>query len=248
MENKISWHIYSAESEAKNEFSSTEEAIQFLKSQPNAEDFFCWREGFEDWQGVATVLEFRPAFLKDEKSVTIEENAAPLPPPLPKKSRPILVPLEQATPPTLNDLVLTPTQDVPIAVGPIQTAPSPKPSIPPEAPLSPQNSVPPRKHERFELRFRVILRSRQITFRTFSKNISLGGIATEHPIPRDLINEDCTIYIANPSGEENIKFNIRFATERQDTKYFYFTEISPTAIAKLQKWIESFQQKIKKTA
>lgn len=273
MENKIYWHLYNADNEIKMEFPSSEEAIEFLKKDPQAKEYYCWREGFEDWLLVSKTPEFSAAF---EIEKITPPKAAPQPPPLPvkaaestfedektpqenpyfledyqPKSGPILVPIDPpseiaevitaVTEVSQSNEIKNPVTDSPLApseptsptLHAVQTQEKPK--------TSPQN----RKHERFDLRLRVILRSQQITFRTFSKNISLGGIATEHPIPRDLINEDCTIYIANPDGQENIKFNVKFATERQDTKYFYFTEISPNTQDKLQNWIDKFSKKIK---
>lgn len=211
-----------------------DETFSFLKSHPHSKDFFCWKEGFEDWKLVGSVEELALAYLPSEKT----PKRAPPPPPTP---------------------IVTPTP-TPIVLAPLEKPLEKQPEEPPlNLPLQSTTATPEsltpvkpetihRKHERFDLRFRVILRSHQITFRTFSKNISLGGIATEHPIPRELIHESCTIYIANPNGEENIKFNIKFATERQDTKYFYFTEISPDSQNKLKKWIDAMSKTLKKAS
>lgn len=93
-----------------------------------------------------------------------------------------------------------------------------------------------RKHERISMRLRCIIRSSNITFRTFTKNISLGGVALEHEIPRELIGSDCQIYISGPQINKNLKFKISL-TQRQSTKYFSFRDAELEFLEELQQWL-----------
>lgn len=96
-----------------------------------------------------------------------------------------------------------------------------------------------RKYPRFEIRYRVIVRNDNLTFRTFSRNISLGGVALEMGVPEALLGSECQIYVGNPKTGENIRFSGKLVASRTDSKFFVFLKSSPESLTKLQKWVES---------
>jgi hypothetical protein len=98
-----------------------------------------------------------------------------------------------------------------------------------------------RKHERIFVRYRCIIRSTTLTFRTFTKDISLGGVALEDEIPQDLIGSECMIYITSPKANKNLKFKIAL-TSRSVAKYFSFQDVEPTLLEELEDWLEAHQQ------
>lgn len=103
-----------------------------------------------------------------------------------------------------------------------------------------------RKHPRFDIRYRVIVRNDNLTFRTFSRNVSLGGLALEMPVPEALLGSECQIYVGNPKTGENIRFSGKLVANRTDSQYFVFLKSSPDSLSKLQKWVESHQTAAKR--
>lgn len=103
-----------------------------------------------------------------------------------------------------------------------------------------------RKYPRFDIRYRVIVRNDNLTFRTFSRNVSLGGVALEMPVPEALLGSECQIYVGNPKTGENIRFSGKLVANRSDSQYFVFLKSSPDSLSKLQKWVESHQTAAKR--
>ncbi len=100
-----------------------------------------------------------------------------------------------------------------------------------------------RKFPRFFVRLRVVLRSENLTFRTFTKNLSLGGASLEHPIPQGLLKEHCQIYLADPETAQNIRFKARIIQELQDAKGIAFEDLAAADEKKIQMWIGRFARK-----
>lgn len=96
-----------------------------------------------------------------------------------------------------------------------------------------------RRYPRFDIRYRVIVRNDNLTFRTFSRNVSLGGVALEMAVPEALLGSECQIYVGNPKTGENIRFSGKLVANRSDSQYFVFLKSSPESLTKLQKWVES---------
>lgn len=103
-----------------------------------------------------------------------------------------------------------------------------------------------RKYPRFDIRYRVIVRNDNLTFRTFSRNISLGGVALEMPVPEALLGSECQIYVGNPRTGENIRFSGKLVANRNDSQFFVFLKSSPDSLTKLQKWVEAHQSSAKR--
>lgn len=104
-----------------------------------------------------------------------------------------------------------------------------------------QNYANKRKHKRIFVRFRCIIRSATVTFRTFTKDISLGGVALEDEIPMDLIGTECMIYITSPKANKNLKFKIAL-TGRSVAKYFSFQDVNADLLSELGQWLEEHEQ------
>lgn len=94
-----------------------------------------------------------------------------------------------------------------------------------------------RKHHRISARYRCIIRSTTLTFRTFTKDISLGGVALEDEIPMDLIGTHCMIYISSSKINKNLRFKI-ILTSRSITKYFTFKDADQKLLEELKVWLD----------
>ncbi len=96
-----------------------------------------------------------------------------------------------------------------------------------------------RKHNRVEVRLRCIIRSHTLTFRTFTKDISLGGVALEDPIPADFTDKECNIYITAIHIKRNLKFNLKM-TQRPGAKFFSFESAEQPFKDELNSWLEEY--------
>jgi hypothetical protein len=97
----------------------------------------------------------------------------------------------------------------------------------------------PRKHRRFNLEFKVILIAEGRTFRSFTDNISIGGMALKHKIPATMLNKSCRIIISRSDSLENIEFSCRIHGGPEDAKRLEFVDCDPATVSNLQRWIES---------
>lgn len=100
---------------------------------------------------------------------------------------------------------------------------------------------PKRKHTRIFARFKCIIRSSSLTFRTFTHDISLGGVSLEDEIPADLIGIECMIYISSTKTHNHLKFKIA-PTERCVAKYFSFQDADQEILKELSEWLEAHQK------
>lgn len=100
---------------------------------------------------------------------------------------------------------------------------------------------PKRKHSRVFARFKCIIRSSSLTFRTFTHDISLGGVSLEDEIPADLIGVECMIYISSTKTHKHLKLRIA-PTERCVAKYFSFQDADQLILKELSDWIDDHQK------
>lgn len=144
----------------------------------------------------------------------------------PTKSNPVMPPSQNSNTPAMN--IEKPTANS--ATTTSSTTPA-KNSMP----------NPKRKHNRVFARFKCIIRSSSLTFRTFTHDISLGGVSLEDEIPADLIGIECMIYIASTKTHKHLKFKIA-PTERCVAKYFSFQDADQVILKELSEWIETHQK------
>lgn len=171
-----------------------------------------WQETWEGWKPIADVPELK-ALLKKKVIAPPPKPSAAVPPPIPK-----IPPIPKMAAPAPAAVAAPKTgPQLPVMVG------------------KPNDGK--RKHERIEIRLRVIIRNAQMTFRTFSKDISLGGIALENAVPEHLFDAGCHIFIAGPDGHENLRFDLG-ATSRNDLRFFSFANLDERFMKKLGDWLE----------
>jgi hypothetical protein len=96
-----------------------------------------------------------------------------------------------------------------------------------------------RQFKRIDARFRCIIKSSSLTFRTFTRDVSLGGVALEDAIPNELLGNECTIYITSSNNKKNLKFKIK-VTQRPGAKFFSFENTDAAFMNELNIWLEQF--------
>lgn len=102
-----------------------------------------------------------------------------------------------------------------------------------------------RKYERYNVRLAVIIQNENLHFRTYTKNISLGGFALEAPVPSVFFGSDCHMLVTETTTGEKAQFIGRLLTHRETARYISFFRASPDNIVKMQNWIARYvsQQK-----
>lgn len=96
-----------------------------------------------------------------------------------------------------------------------------------------------RRHERHNLRLRVVILAGTRSFRSFSKNISKGGLFLEHVVPVELVGEKCRVIISSPDLKENIEFQARLAGDSQNPRALSFEGGNSEFMGRLEAWLSS---------
>jgi hypothetical protein len=99
-----------------------------------------------------------------------------------------------------------------------------------------------RKFERFDVRLRVVLISGSRSFRTFSKNISHGGMCFEHVVPKDLLGKDCRVIVGSADLKENLEFDARLAGDPQNPRAIEFKSGRDQFLSKLDGWLSDLKR------
>jgi len=123
----------------------------------------------------------------------------------------------------------------------------------PAAPVQVQNSwVERRKNPRMKLRLQVVLIQGKDAFRTFTRDISLGGMALEKAVPQKMIGSECTIFITDPRSNVKYPFEGRVLPEApgsNSSKYrLMFAEMGSVSRKALEAWLNQVVSASKKAA
>lgn len=94
-----------------------------------------------------------------------------------------------------------------------------------------------RAHARHSARFRIVVVAGSKTFRTFTQDISLGGIRLEKPLPISLEDRKCEILIGSADSRENIRFKCVIVSDPREQKRMCFVDIEEISAKRLEKWI-----------
>lgn len=179
-------------------------------SEKDLSSWFAWQKSWANWRPVKDVPDLMSLY-------QVSEEPPPPPPPM----------MEE--PPTfnLNEEEETVKIDLNELEKKANTDHHPDPNHPANR----------RRHPRFNIRFKVIIESDVLTFRSFTSNISLGGLALEHSLPDKLLSNDCKIYISDLDNSETIMFNIKPVKHGSDLKYFSFENLDDYYQRKLENWL-----------
>jgi hypothetical protein len=112
-----------------------------------------------------------------------------------------------------------------------------------------------RQDIRHEFKIEVVLVSKSKSFRTFSKNISLGGTLLEKEVPREFLNSPFDLVIVNPfeidPKKSRLHFQARIVGDMRDPRRLMFFEQDPKMTSRLEALLKAYmtyQKSIKKTA
>ncbi|MFN7685891.1 MAG: PilZ domain-containing protein [Oligoflexia bacterium] len=100
-----------------------------------------------------------------------------------------------------------------------------------------------RQYPRKNIKLQVVLISDKHAFRTFTKNISMGGMALERAIPEHLIGAECTIFLSEPNSTNKFVFTGSVLTESDRPgaarSRIAFGQVASASLEALGKWIEA---------
>jgi len=100
-----------------------------------------------------------------------------------------------------------------------------------------------RLHPRKNLKLQVVLITDQNAFRTFTRNISMGGMALEKPVPQKLLGGECTIFLSEPGS--TLKFSFTGVVLADDNASqaarhrIRFEQVAEKSRDALEKWIDA---------
>ncbi|MCM2324775.1 MAG: PilZ domain-containing protein, partial [Oligoflexia bacterium] len=94
-----------------------------------------------------------------------------------------------------------------------------------------------RRHQRYDVEFRVILFSGGKSFRTFSSNVSVGGMLLKQQVPKTMLNQMCRIFIGSVNSKESIELTCRVIGDSSNPRRLSFGDCDTATLKLLESWI-----------
>lgn len=95
-----------------------------------------------------------------------------------------------------------------------------------------------RKHPRVPLRVNVVVVHGKQSFRSYSKNVSRGGLLLEKKIPWSLPGQSCKVFLTNEETNERIEFTAKVISDSSNPFRIGFEDSENRFNSILQVWIE----------
>lgn len=95
-----------------------------------------------------------------------------------------------------------------------------------------------RKFKRHKSRFRIILVGAGKSLRTYSADISLGGMRLGIHAPKEMVNQVCRLFIARSESGENIELKCRIILGEKGNAGLEFVSVATETQVQLEKWIK----------
>ncbi len=225
-----SWSVKNSASQETFENLSDAEFVSFLTAIPGSE-FSLWlakRSDFPQWFSCTELPAFRLRRF----------GFQPIPTELAMTPEQIIW-LER-------QLVETQAHARPATAAPVAAVPTPP------APAAVQSWTERRQHPRKDVKLQVVLISDNNAFRTFTRNISMGGMALEKPVPEKLLGAECTIFLSEPGYNHKFHFTGSVLAESSGPKAprqrLVFGQMDAISRDALGRWIEAAGHSEKKAA
>ena len=113
------------------------------------------------------------------------------------------------------------------------------PTIINKAPEIPKEKLNLRKHPRHEIELKVIFVADKKTFRTKTKDLSLGGIQITDAVPESFFNKNIQVFISSQDLKISIKFEAILLPNRSSTKFIQFVSQTEGSLKFLESWLNS---------
>ncbi len=96
-----------------------------------------------------------------------------------------------------------------------------------------------RKYVRIDIRLKATFIFEQKTFRTFTKNVSEGGILLEENLPQHLNDKKLEVFLTSPDQKINIKLKAHILKNDKVSKHIQFVDLSEKNVVLLQSWLKN---------
>jgi len=105
-----------------------------------------------------------------------------------------------------------------------------------------------RRLERYDATLEVIITSGKKSFRSRTRNISMGGILLEDKVPFEILGELCNVLVKDSESKSNIRFRALSLSNSDGLCRFSFEDGNALEKQKLLKWVETILKKAQKAA
>jgi len=122
------------------------------------------------------------------------------------------------------------------------------PTLPEMTRVEPSAAVDRRKHPRHQVRTKIVILFNGQAFRSFSKDISMGGLLLLNHIPWKFDQKSCSVFVSNPTGGQALEFTGKVLSDPKDPLRVRFHDPSESFLLTLNEWIESAQLNLNKSA
>ncbi|MCM2280046.1 MAG: PilZ domain-containing protein [Oligoflexia bacterium] len=166
----------------------------------------------------------------------VVEPAMPIPPPVyaPAPAKPVAPQSAPSAPiPPQPSFVAEPVGG---AEAPDLSGPPMAEGVPPPFYMTERKSGN-RRYQRYNVEFRVILVSGSRSFRTFSSNVSVGGMLLRQKVPVPMLNQICRVFIGSTTSNENIELSCKVIGDPTNPRRLTFGECDPASLKRLENWI-----------
>lgn len=99
-----------------------------------------------------------------------------------------------------------------------------------------------RRYDRFKVEFRVIMVSGGKSFRSFSSDVSVGGMLLKQKIPPSMLNQVCTVFIGSKTGPENIELKCKIVGDPANPSRIAFVDCDVPTLRRLENWVLQSKQ------
>lgn len=225
-------------------------------SKVSSNDWYVWQEGWGQWKALSEVAELMSALSgkytpprppgKPTQRKSAKKDISEIPSIVnfsaeeKRPAEPVALKIPNSIPPksfelpTKDEVVLKVNHEVPKVTHEVPKAkPEPEDEIKLEPPISFQERVEQRKNPRYRMRLKVLIRLNGLVFRTFSRDISLGGIAIENALPAAMHDQICVLYLQDEQTKVGMKMQIKM-TSRPGSMFFSFHEAQASDLKTLQ--------------
>jgi hypothetical protein len=216
---EVIWFLYNSESQERFDELTFSQAIKALDKsilfQSDLQVWMAWSEGMDDWACIQTL----PEFLKELKHKPEVKRVAPPPIPIPKKKK-------KTDPPAV---------ELPVVQFDANYVSSSK-----SAGQNQERSRTRRRFERYSIRLRVVIFKGDQSFRTYTRDLSEGGMLLENKVPETFLDGTCEIFIGSPNLKENIQFHGEVIGDANNPHRFAFVEKGENSVQRMAQWFALF--------
>ncbi len=232
------WFLCNQNTDQRFEDLSFDDAVKILNENVNykidLDPWLAWNELMTEWLPISkiSVLFSTQSHKQEKKKIA--------PPPIPN-----LVAKKKITPPSIIAAPIV----VPVPVASV-ILDLPAPAAQAEAQVDTVMASPAqkpkggyltrRRFERYSMRLRVVLFCEDKTFRTFTSDLSEGGMLLVNKVPEAFLRSPCEILIGSPDLKENVQFIGNVIGDASNPFRFAFIESGDNSTKRMAQWFALF--------